>query len=619
MSMIRAVLVRLLAVALLIAVPSLASPGSLSAAAPPTAWEPGPATYDVVVTDDIPITMRDGRVLRGAVHAPADPATGEAAPGPFPVILVQTPYGKTIDGQVSEYLIKRGYIFLTVDVAGTGGSEGQSQLFGQVEAEDGAELVDYAAALPNSNGKVGATGFSYLGIDQVFTASEVGPGSPLKAIFPVFTAADPYRDLFVSGGVVNMESSLGLIASYFGLRTFSPLLERRSNPFDALRLALSHGLAAIPFELTTGLNVLFQQGRVYDSEYWQQRAPQRVLQKVVDNGVAAYVVGGQYDVFQRGEPFLYSGLQNAAAGRPVNAPMLPNQTPTSKYQLLWGPWDHGNQGEGIDLERIKLAWFEYWLKGVDTGIADVTKPFEVLEEGGASYRVGSFPSEAAQVQRLHLSPGQRLTAGQVAGMNQTIWFKGLSLACNQAINQWAAGALRAFVDFCGSAPLLQGLLDLLQPGDATYDTAPLTAPLRLSGPMSLTLKATSNRPETMFVTEVYDVAPNGSQRLITGGAQLGSLRALDTQRSWAAGNDWIVPYHPLTQASASPVPTGATTRYDIEIRSSFVTVPAGHRLRLKVKTGDTPHLLPPPMKLVELLGGAYTVQPGSTLNLTVAN
>ncbi len=606
----------------LLLVPPLQAPavGGLAPRGPvqTAAWEPGPATYDVVVTDDIPITMRDGRVLRGAVHAPADPATGEAAPGPFPVILVQTPYGKSLDGQVNDYLVRRGYIYLSVDVGGTGGSQGQSQLFGQVEAKDGAELVEYAADLPNSTGLVGATGLSYLGIDQVFAAAEVGPNSPLKAIFPVATAADPYRDLFVSGGVVNLESSLGLIAAYFGLRTFSPAVERRADPLDALRLMIEHGLAGIPFELTTALDVLLQQGRVHDSAYWQERAPQNVLQKVVDNGVAAYLVGGQYDVFQRGEPLLYSGLQNAWAGRPVTAPMLADQQVTGNYQLLWGQWHHGNQGEGANLDEIKLAWFDHWLKGVDTGITDVDKPFRVIDADGSSYRMAAFPSEAASVQRLHLSPAKKLTAAPVAGGNQQIWFKGLSLACTQAINQWGAGAFQAFVDFCHGAPGLQGLLDLLQPGDATWDTAPLAQPLRLSGPISLTLNATSNRPETMLVTEVYDVAPDGTQKLLTGGAQLGSQRAIDPDRSWAAGTDWIMPHHPLTKESAQKVPVGRTTRYDIEIRSSFVTVPAGHRLRLKVKTGDTPHLLPPPMKLLELLGGVYKVQPGSTLNLTVA-
>lgn len=620
---------RALLPAVVLAVVAVLLPAAVGAAPPdvrrtaapaaPSVWEPGPELYEKVVTDDIPITMRDGRVLRGAVHAPADPETGKAAPGPFPVILVQTPYGKSFDGQVNDYLLKRGYIYLTVDVAGTGGSEGQSQLFGQVEAEDGAELVEFAANLPHSNGHVGTEGFSYLGIDQVFTAAEVGPDSPLKAIFPVFTAADPYRDLFVSGGVVNMESSLGLIAAYFGLRTVTPLGERYRNPLDALRLVIEHGLAAIPFELTTGLDVVLQGARVHDSDYWQERAPQRVLQQVVDNGVAAFVVGGQYDVFQRGAPLLYSGLQNAWAGRPVTAPMAPDQEVTGDYQMLWGPWDHGNQGEGMDLNRVKLAWFEHWLNGVDTGITDTEEPFHVIEPGGDDYRVAAFPSEKASVERLHLSPQKRLTAAPVAGDNQKIFFKGLSLACSQAINQWAAGALRPFVQFCESQPYAASLLDLLQPGDATWDTEPLAEPLRLSGPLSLTLNATSNKTDTMFVAEVYDVAPDGTQRLITGGAQLGSKRAVDPQRSWAAGDDWIMPYHPLTKESSQKVPVGQVTRYDIEIRSSFVTVPQGHRLRLKLKTGDTPHLLPPPMKLLELLGGVYRIKPGSTLNLTVGS
>ena len=47
-----------------------------------------------------------------------------------------------------------------------------------------------------------------------------------------------------------------------------------------------------------------------------------VLQKIVANGIPAYMVGGEYDLFQRGEPLDFAGLQNAWAGRPVTAPML---------------------------------------------------------------------------------------------------------------------------------------------------------------------------------------------------------------------------------------------------------------------------------------------------------
>jgi putative CocE/NonD family hydrolase len=616
----------LVAAVTVVTLPLLTTP--VAAHAEPVAWQPGPEQYDVVVTKDIPITMRDGRVLRGAIHAPAIPGTTTPAPGPFPVILVQTPYGKSVDGSANEYLIRRGYIFLVVDVAGTGGSEGQSQLFGEVEAQDGAELVRYAAGLPHGTGEVGTLGTSYLAIDQLFTAAEVGPGSPLKAIFPIATAADPYRDLFVSGGLVNMESSMGLIAGYFGLRTFTPFEERATDPFDALRLSFEHGFAGIPFELRTGLDALFQQGRVYDGPYWQERAPQRVLDRIVANGIPAYIVGGQYDVFQRGEPYLYSGLQNAWAGRPVTAPMLPDQQVTPRYQLLWGPWDHGNQGAGLDLNAIELAWFDHWLKDADTGITDTDSPMHVYEPGadgpeslGADYRVRAYPSEQSSVQRLFLSGRALQPAAPTAATGSSrVFYKGLSLLCSMSVNQWGAGLFRPFLDYCG--PVNQ-LLEPLQPGDAAWDTAPLTSPLRLSGPIGLTLRLRSNRPETMLVSELWDVAPDGSKQLITGGGQLGSLRAVDPARSWpSTDGSWTYPHHPYTQASASPVPVNQVSRQDIEIRPSFVTVPAGHRLRLVLKTGDTPHLLPPPMKQLELLLGIYDIQSNATsssyVDLTVS-
>src|SRR3954447_1985215 len=105
------------------------------------AWSPEPEKYDVVVTTDIPVTMPDGRVLRAAIHAPAIKGTKTPAPGKFPVVLVQTPYSKTVGdlgvGAVPPYLVKRGYLGVIVDVGGTGGSEGQSQLFGTQEAKDG--------------------------------------------------------------------------------------------------------------------------------------------------------------------------------------------------------------------------------------------------------------------------------------------------------------------------------------------------------------------------------------------------------------------------------------------------------------------------------------------------
>jgi putative CocE/NonD family hydrolase len=134
---------------------------------------------------NLAVTMSDGTVLRANVYYPTN-AAGQEAGGRFPVILSQTPYGKDdgsaggnsslseLSGQ-SSYLVQRGYIDVLVDVRGTGGSQGEFGLFDPIQGHDGATLVNWAAGLPHSDGKVGPLGASYLGINQFATAADAGP------------------------------------------------------------------------------------------------------------------------------------------------------------------------------------------------------------------------------------------------------------------------------------------------------------------------------------------------------------------------------------------------------------------------------------------------------------
>jgi putative CocE/NonD family hydrolase len=562
--------------------------------------------------------MPDGRVLRADVLRPVDPASKRDAPGPFPVLLSLTPYGKSVSNPINPYLVQRGYLGVAVDVAGTGGSDGTSELFGPTEAADSAALVRWAAHLPHSNGAVGMVGTSYLAIDQLFAAAAVGPGSPLKAIFPVAASADPYRDLFTSGGLLNAESSLGLLGIYAGTRTLTPLAERSSDPVDAARLLLEHALDTVPFEGRTLLDSLRSTGRRFDGPDWQARAPQNVLAQIVRNGVAVYLVGGDYDVFQRGEPLLYSGLQNAAAGRSAFAPMAPGQPASPRYQLLFGPWHHGDQGKGVDLADLQLRWFDQWLKGRDTGILDTTTPFHVVEPGGRRWSVADYPVETAATTQLHLSPGGGLqTSGRgLAGPDRAVAFTMASYPCSRSTQQWSAGMLPETV--CGSTEQLPGPL----PGEVAYTTATLTEPMTLAGPIGLTLHASATTADTAWVASLDDVAPDGTVTRLTGGALLGSFRAVDATRSWATPDGGFSRvWHPLTASSQHPVVPGRSTRYDVELRPVFATLPAGHRLRLVIGTGDLPHLLPTPLDGEHLLGGIYLIQHaaggGSWLDLPI--
>src|SRR5246500_4080976 len=195
-------------------------------------WTPAPARYGVGVRHNVVVPMSDGVVLRADIHYPTDPETGEPARGPFPVLLSVTPYGKKapppaaqIGGGAKPHLIKRGYIEVMVDVRGTGASGGSFQMFGARQTQDGVELVAWASKLPNSTGRVGLFGISYLAINQLFTAGAVGPDSPLKAIFPVMAAHDFYRDAVTMGGVPHLRTVRAYGAIYRLLNVINPTLE----------------------------------------------------------------------------------------------------------------------------------------------------------------------------------------------------------------------------------------------------------------------------------------------------------------------------------------------------------------------------------------------------------
>jgi putative CocE/NonD family hydrolase len=607
-----------------------------ASAAPGPAWTARPATYTVAEQTDVPVRMADGTVLRADIATPADPATGQPAKGPFPVLLTQTPYGKDSAGAIGSaaigidpYFVRRGYIDVAVDVRGTGDSGGRFDLFDPQQVRDGVALVEWAARLPRADGRVGLHGASYLGIDQMLTAAAVGPNSPLKAIFPIVSANDVYRDTAFMGGIPDAEFDLVYLG---GLLPAVNL----ANPVAA---ALQH-----PAELPARLDVLGQHARntldynaafllqtylggpeSYDSRYWHDRSPGYVLDRIVANGIPAYLVGGEYDLFQRGEPLNYAGLQNAWAGRPVGRPMPAGAATTGRYQLLMGPYTHLAVGVGGNaLDELMLRWYDTWLRGLDTGMARTRTPLHVYDLGTGHYRnTTTYPLTGTSPTTYWFGPGRSGTAlssndgaltatrpPSAAAADRVLWAPVGTSVCDRSLDQWLMGAFTIATDslptpapcFADDRPAQTG------PTALTYTTAPLTRPRTIAGPIAATLYATASTTDTEWVVNVEDVAPDGTSEPLTQGALLGSFRTVDGSRSWTVGGRTVLPYHPYTEASARPVRPGAVTRYDIEVFPTFATVAAGHRIRVTVQTTDAPHLAPTPPQMTRLLGGVYEVQ-----------
>jgi putative CocE/NonD family hydrolase len=596
--------------------------GAVVIAAPAQAWEPEPASYGVGEQHNVPVRMADGTVLRVDVYVPTDSA-GKPASGPFPVVMTQSPYGKDAGlgaagmpgtGEFA-YLVQRGYIDVVADVRGAGDSHGSWGLLDPIQAQDGVELVRWAAKLPNSSGKVGLYGSSYLGVDQLLTASRVGRRSPLKAIFPVIAANDIYRDTAYFGGVPGLEFDAVFLGLTAALHATNPIVEtgRATNPdpADTAQVVAEHAGGLVSYHAASLLDTELNGEQRYDEAYWQARNPRTILKKVVANGIPAFLVGGWFDLFQRGEPLNFSGLQNAWAKRPVSAPMTTRQRLTSRYQLLMGPWYHVTAGDGIDMARLHLQWFDRWLKGIDTGITHTKTPLHLFQLGDGTYREAArYPFPQAGPTAFYLGAGNTLTADRpkAASGADPIVFTGATSPCDRQSDQWGAGgAALATGDKnpCASddRTLQAG------PGALTYTTPPFAADQVLAGPIAATLFAASTRPDTYFEATLEDIDPSGASSSLTAGGLLGSFRALDSRQTWrAAGGNPILPYHPYTRASVTPVPTDKVTRFDVEVFPTFARIAKGHSLRLTLTTSDTPHLGFTPDQLQNLVGGVYQVQ-----------
>lgn len=615
-----------------------------ASSAPGHTWEPGPETYGVKKQGNVAVKMSDGVVLRAQIQTPTDPTTGEPAAGPFPVLLSLTPYGNQTAGALDSsalgadpYFVKRGYISVSVDVRGTGNSGGKFDLFDPKQTSDGVALVNWVAKLPHANGKVGMHGASYLGIQQLLVAGAVGKNSPLKAIFPSVSANDLYRDTAFMGGIPNIEFDVLYLGGIMPLVTLlgpiSALLQNLTQPGaieSSLENLLGHARNNLDYNARFLVETYLGGPDSYDTDYWRRKAPQNVLANIVANDIPAYLIGGHFDIFQRGTPYNYAGLQNAWAGRATTAPMTSSQPVTGRYQALIGPYTHLKRAaiDGKALNPLQLKWFDTWLKSAKTGMDQTRTPLHYYDLGTGHYdALTSFPVEGARPTTMYFS-GTRSgsapskndgTLSPVApktssGSDPVSWLPASTSICDRSVDQWSLGILSTITEnFPRPTPCFDDdRPSQVGPSALTYTTEPMTNAQTLAGPISASIYASANTRDTQWVVTIQDVAPNGVSRPLTQGALLGSARAVDDSRSWVLDGKTLMPYHPYSQASSKPVVPGKVTRYDVEVFPTFSTIAKGHRLRVSVNTNDFPHLLPTAPQLLALTGGKYQVQRTST-------
>ncbi len=576
------------------------APRAAAAGQAPSGWQPRPARYGVNVTQDVPVTMSDGTVLRVNVYRPAR-ADGSPVPRRFPVILTQTPYNKSAPqlGFRDDYLVQRGYVQVVADVRGTGSSQGSWDSFGSREQKDGAELVRWAHShrRPWSNGDVGLWGISYAAINQFFTAAQHPAG--LKAMFPIVPAGDVYRDVVASGGQVDA----GFIPFWLGLVTATGLVPpayTAVSPDAALTTLLQHAAGAMAFQSTTLGGAVTGGDPSYDGPFYRLRSPLTVVDRVK---VPTFIVGGEYDLFQRSEPILFSRLQS-------------HHVPT---RLLIGPWTHvqAATGPGLpsgrvpSLDVLALRWFDKYLRGRrDPAINRDIKPVTYYEIGSGRWRTASrWMPRSVHARTWQLdgtatpnTPGRLVRGTPATTGADAVYPVPVAGLCTRSASQWTAGL--AALPGCESDNRLNDT------SATSYQTAPLSHPVHLMGPIDARLFLSTTARDGMVSVHVEDVAPDGTVDRLTGGWQVLSHRAeVPGLELWRDGQV-LRPWHPFTKAALLPVEPGKVMLVDVEVFPTGAVLRKGHRLRISLQSFDTPHLTPTAPQLVDEAGGVITVHHG---------
>jgi putative CocE/NonD family hydrolase len=538
------------------------------------------------------ITLRDGVRLVAAVRLPAD-ANGNPVSQPLPVILTQTGYNKGLPviPAFNEYLVQRGYVHVSVDVRGTGGSEGAWEAFGETEQADYAEVMDWVATQPWSNGEIGTWGASFMGITQLLTAAQQHPAH--RAAFAIVPMGDAYRDIVFSGGQTN----IGFIPLWMGLVTalsIIPTPDLVQDPALYVGSAVQNIIAAITsFQVPILAQAVLGGEIAYDGPFWRTRSPIEVADRI---RVPTFIVGGLKDIFQRGEPMLYEAIAR-----------------NTDAKLLIGPWEHlgGSSGAGLDgtgipnLNQIALQWFDHYLRGMDSG-APAQPTVTQYYWGAERYALANdWPHPAARAERWYLQAGGDLAAAPPAqaGIDRTLLLPVNGL-CSSSASQWTAGILGLVLGPCTQDNRINELVEI------TYTTPVMDEDYAVNGPIQADLWVSSTTADTGVNVRITLVDPQGRSFELTHGLLNASARAVDPARSRYLDGQMIQPWHIFTREARDVPGRGNIVPVNVEVFPSSFVIPAGHRLRVTVGPSDFPHGLPPVPDLLNQLLGIIRVHTG---------
>jgi putative CocE/NonD family hydrolase len=532
-------------------------------------------TAPVQIRAEHGVTMktRDGVTLRADVYWPA-------AEGKYPTLLQRTPYNKDTTAEFARKAAALGYLVVVQDVRGRYTSEGEWYTF-KHESEDGYDAVEWAASLPQSNGKVGMFGGSYVGATQMLTAIAHPPH--LAGICPVVTASNYHENWTYQGGAFeqwfNESWTSGLAQD-----TLNRAIRDSTNArVGATELPLSQyplfNFSPPPTEkgLTQSLAPYFLDWLAHPTydDYWKQWSIEENYEKIQ---VPALTIAAWYDIFQGGSLRNYLGMKEHAG----------NEAARNGQHLLVtigghagggrhiGEVDFGPAAEQFDENELTLEWYDYLFKGKQNEFAN-GKPVRIFVMGINQWRnEESWPLTRAKETKYFLHSSNNANGPTGNGFLYTD--RGQEFRSSAASDSFVydpanpaptvGGPLCCDGTHLPAGPRDQKEVEARQ-DVLVYSTPPLEQSMEVTGPVTLDLFAKSSAVDTDFTAKLVDVAPDGKAINLTEGI----LRAR---------------FRESTKGEPKPITPGEVYEYKIDLWSTSNVFMKGHRIRLEVSSSNFP-------------------------------
>lgn len=574
--------------------------------------------YDLVTRSDLMVTMRDGVRLATDVHLPA--RDGVALPGPFPVILERTPYGKTLPSrsersvaepdharsrvEVARVFVEHGYAVIYQDCRGRYGSEGTYTKYIDDPA-DGYDTCAWILEQPWCNGRIGTMGLSYAAHTQAALASAGAPGLAAMFVdsggfsnsyqggirqggaFELKQATWAYRNALVSPEVLN-DPELKAAMEAVDIRAWF-----RNMPWRP-----GHSPVSLAPEYEDYLFEQWTEGTF--TEYWKQ--PGIYAQGFYDvwPDVPMVHMSSWFDPYPRTATDNYVGLSGLKKG-PV--------------RLILGPWTHGDRSltwagdvdfgpeaavDGQlarDFWELRLRWFDHWMRGVDNGVdAEPAVRYFVMgggtgrrnaagrmDHGGRWTTAADWPIPGTREVGWYLATDGSLStrAPDVESASLTYRYDpaepvpsiGGTITSGAPIMVGGAFDQREGPDFFGSTEPYRPLAD--RPDVLVFQSHPLERDVEVTGPLVVRLWISSDAPDTDFTAKLVDVHPpnddypDGYAMNLTDGIIRTRYR-----------DSWEEP-ELMTPGQVYPVV--------IEAFPTSNLFKAGHRIRVDISSSNYPH------------------------------